>query len=270
MHYENGKNVTDFRMFGTGKLSRRWITYIQMLDSFAQIPLFQNLEPAQIDLLKPLFENFSCAAETLIFAQKTPAVYLYLILKGTILIQYKPYDGPPIIITRLSEGDVFGWSAAVGSPYYTSSAVSNSELKAFRIRGTALRNLVREHPETGQSILDLLAQFVSPRWKNAHTQVQSILENNLITEETMKEKRMETAKFESEQTQLRALLERLSAYVEQFHGGTVEFVSFDGENLKVRLGGACLDCPLQPSTLHGWVAGTVHQFFPNIKVVEEK
>jgi Fe-S cluster biogenesis protein NfuA len=70
--------------------------------------------------------------------------------------------------------------------------------------------------------------------------------------------------------QLRALVDKLSAYVEQFHGGTVEFVSFDGKHLRVRLGGACLNCPLLPSTLHGWVAGTVHQFFPDVEVVEEK
>lgn len=75
---------------------------------------------------------------------------------------------------------------------------------------------------------------------------------------------------QSQETQLRALLDRLSAYVEQFHGGTVEFVSLEEHVLKVRLGGACLDCPLLPSTLHGWVAGTVHQFFPDVTVVEEK
>jgi Fe-S cluster biogenesis protein NfuA len=38
----------------------------------------------------------------------------------------------------------------------------------------------------------------------------------------------------------------------------------------VHLGGACLGCPLSPVTLRGWVAGTVHQFFPDIEVVEEK
>lgn len=67
--------------------------------------------------------------------------------------------------------------------------------------------------------------------------------------------------------QVRNLVEKISAYVEQFHGGAVEFVSFDGNRLKVRLGGACLGCPLSPSTLHGWVAGTVHQFFPDVQVV---
>jgi Fe-S cluster biogenesis protein NfuA len=67
--------------------------------------------------------------------------------------------------------------------------------------------------------------------------------------------------------QLKSLIAQVSAYIEQFHGGSVEFVSFDGSKLEVRLGGACLGCPLLPSTLHGWVAGTVHQFFPDVEVV---
>jgi len=70
--------------------------------------------------------------------------------------------------------------------------------------------------------------------------------------------------------QVKSLVSQISAYVEQFHGGSVEFVSFDGSKLEVRLGGACLGCPLSPSTLQGWVAGTVHQFFPNVQVVEVK
>jgi Fe-S cluster biogenesis protein NfuA len=69
--------------------------------------------------------------------------------------------------------------------------------------------------------------------------------------------------------QMKALVEQLSAYIETFHGGAAEYVSFDGKVLKVRLGGACLGCPLSPSTLHGWVEGTVRQFFPDIEKVEE-
>lgn len=60
--------------------------------------------------------------------------------------------------------------------------------QALRIRGTDLQKLVAKHPETGQPILDLLARFVSSRWKNAHTQVQSILEKKLTTTENQKEK----------------------------------------------------------------------------------
>lgn len=66
--------------------------------------------------------------------------------------------------------------------------------------------------------------------------------------------------------QIKGLVEQLSAYVEQYHGGSVEFVGFDGKIVQVRLGGACLGCPLSPATLHGWIAGTIHQFFPDVEI----
>ena len=67
---------------------------------------------------------------------------------------------------------------------------------------------------------------------------------------------------------VKALLENISAYIEHFHGGSVQMVSLEEDVLKVRLGGACLGCPLTPNTLHGWVEGTVRQFFPDIERVE--
>jgi Fe-S cluster biogenesis protein NfuA len=67
---------------------------------------------------------------------------------------------------------------------------------------------------------------------------------------------------------LQGLVESLSAYIEQYHGGAVRYLGVEGNILKVRLEGACLGCPLSPSTLHGWVEGTVKQFFPEIERVE--
>ncbi len=66
---------------------------------------------------------------------------------------------------------------------------------------------------------------------------------------------------------MQALIDQLSAYIEQFHGGKVDLISFDGKNVVVRLGGACLGCPLSPNTLHGWVEGTIRQFFPEVETI---
>lgn len=63
-----------------------------------------------------------------------------------------------------------------------------------------------------------------------------------------------------------ALIDQLSAYIEQYHDGSVAFDHMEGNTVYVRLGGACEDCPLSLATLQGWVAGTLRQFFPDIKV----
>jgi Fe-S cluster biogenesis protein NfuA len=65
---------------------------------------------------------------------------------------------------------------------------------------------------------------------------------------------------------LENLIENLSSYIEYYHGGWCKLVSFDGRVARVELGGACEGCPLSLNTLHGWIAGTVRQFFPDIAV----
>ena len=72
----------------------------------------------------------------------------------------------------------------------------------------------------------------------------------------------------SVEERLQALIESLDSYINAYHGGSVQMVNFDGKILQVRLGGACKGCTLSPSTLNGWVAGTVRQFFPEIERVE--
>jgi len=149
-----------------------------MTESLPYIPLFQDLDSTQIDLLKPLFEQYTCPANTVVFEQDAPATYLYLLIKGEVAIRYKPYDGPTITLTRLRVGDVFGWSAVVGSPHYTSSIISESEVEAIRIRGDHLLKLSSDAPETGKVVMDRLARVVSPRWGNAQAQVQSLLNSD--------------------------------------------------------------------------------------------
>ena len=70
-----------------------------------------------------------------------------------------------------------------------------------------------------------------------------------------------------DEARMHALVAQLSAYIEQYHGGWVRFVSFDDDVLKVQMGGACDGCSLSQMTLHGWIKGTVSQFFPDIKDV---
>lgn len=71
----------------------------------------------------------------------------------------------------------------------------------------------------------------------------------------------------SKEEKLRELIQSLSAYIEQYHGGSVRMVELQGDVLKVELGGACDGCSLSASTLKGWIGGSVRQFFPEIKEV---
>lgn len=74
---------------------------------------------------------------------------------------------------------------------------------------------------------------------------------------------MEKQKQFTLEEQMRGLTEQLDAYIDTYHGGSVEFVAFENRVVKVRLGKACTDCPMSSNTVKGWIEGTFKQFFPD-------
>jgi CRP-like cAMP-binding protein len=243
-----------------------------MLEQLMRFPLFKDLSSADLKIIAPLFNARTYPEGAIIIEQGERAVCLYLLTQGEVTVRYKPYDGGPINLNRIQAGGVFGWSAVLGNDTYSSSVMCNTACEVLVVCGGDLRELQISHPQTGHIILERLARAVSSRWSNAHRQVKSMINKGVKENDTLPWKGdaavAEPVVTSPKEEQIKVLLEQLSAYIEQFHGGSVEFVSFDGEILRVRLGGACLGCPLSPSTLHGWVQGTVRQFFPEIKTVE--
>lgn len=71
----------------------------------------------------------------------------------------------------------------------------------------------------------------------------------------------------TDQERMQVLIDTLGAYIEYYHGGALELVSFNGDKLVVRMAGACQGCNLQEVTLHGWIEETVRPFFPDLKEV---
>lgn len=238
------------------------------IENLSHLVFFEGLSTADLQLLAPFFSHQNFPAGTTIFDQGDVADFLYLVVNGEVTIRYKPDDGPEMVVTRVPPGGVFGWSAAMGNPVYTSGATCAQDVSTLRIRSLDLRALIDKHPPVGKIILDRLAAVIAERKKRVRANVSAILANGVQPAANGEGTEKMTKVDLKAEIQMKALVEQLSAYIETFHGGSVEYVSFDGEVLKVRLGGACLGCPLSPSTLHGWVEGTVRQFFPDIKSVE--
>lgn len=157
-----------------------------MFKSLESVPLFKDVDNNILQLLEPLFEAYSCTAETVIFEQGDPAHYLYLILDGTVEMRYKPYDGPPLTITNLPQGSIIGWSAVIGNSVYTSGAICKEDCHAIRMRRRDLHNLCAKEPEAGRIILNLLAESVSSRWLDAQSQIQILLNNTVSAKQCAK------------------------------------------------------------------------------------
>ena len=148
-------------------------------DIFDQLPLFEGIIPAQRVLLRQIFTPVDSYANTLLFEQGDPAEFLYLVVVGEVVVNFKPDDGPAITVARVQPGGVVGWSAALGSRAYTSRAECLVYTQMLRVRGTDLRKLCEQNPETGLLILDRLATVIAERLSSTHKQVVALLELGL-------------------------------------------------------------------------------------------
>ncbi len=237
----------------------------------AHIPLFKDLPRSQLDLIEPLLEYGAFDDGVMIFDQGHPAKHLYILLSGEVVVQYKPDDGQMMTVAHIHPGGVFGWSAAMSRRTYTAAVLTVGEVETYRINGKTLRRLCNAYPDLGIAILDRLASIITEPMNNTHAQILAMLrysvKNNHLTESGQEMMEEKTQSYSTKE-QLNGLIEQLDAYISQYHGGSVELVSFDGKVVQVKLGGACEGCPLSPTTLHGWVEGTIRQFFPEVERVE--
>jgi len=147
-----------------------------LLNRFA---LIEGFTEDQINLLHPLIDDVTFVTDQLIFDQGDQANFLYFILEGKVSIRFNPEDGPVLSVAELDEGDVFGWSAAMGSERYTSGAICTEGGIFIQMEGEGLEKLCQEHPETGILILNRLAGVIAQRLRGTHEKVVELLHQGL-------------------------------------------------------------------------------------------
>ena len=130
--------------------------------------LFRGLTPQQRADLAPLLSHLTFQDGETIFAQDDPAETVYVLEYGQVELRFQPGDGKLLVIATINQGNVFGWSAALGRSHYTSSAVCVVKSRALAIDGEKLRALIRAQPEFS-ILLGRMARTVAGRRADAQT-----------------------------------------------------------------------------------------------------
>lgn len=148
-------------------------------DLVKKFALIEGFSEEQVEVLRPIIEDVEFKTNQVIFQQGEIAEHLYFVIDGTVSIRFKPEDGPVLTVAEVDQGDVFGWSSALGSQSYTSSAICTESGLFIRLDGGDLKTLCQEHPETGILILNRLAGVIAQRLRGTHEQVVELLHRGL-------------------------------------------------------------------------------------------
>lgn len=149
--------------------------FSMLKQDFSDLSIFQGLDQGELRLIDPLIELCAFEKDVKIFDQGQMATFLFILLKGEVLVRFKPYDGPELTVARILPGGVFGWSAAMGHSSYTSGAIATADSEVARIRGDRLHQLCQDHPEIGVVILERLAGVIAERLRSTYNQILTIL-----------------------------------------------------------------------------------------------
>ena len=150
-----------------------------MLEPLSHFPLFMDLAKTDLEIIAPLFHPHAYPAGATIIEQGEKADCLFLLAKGDVRIRYKPYDGETITLTHVHAGGVFGWSAVLGNPVYSSSVVCATACETFAVKSSDLHMLEINNETTARAVLDRIANAVSTRWEKSQSQVRSMLEKGV-------------------------------------------------------------------------------------------
>jgi CRP-like cAMP-binding protein len=162
------------------KTQTAFINIVTMFrQDYARFSIFAGLSGDQINQLSPFMVECHFCKDQVIFDQGQPAEYLFILLSGEVVIDYKPYDGPPLTVAHIKPGGVFGWSSALQRDVYTSGAIAHQESLACRLRGADLNEICSLYPDTGKLLLERLASVIARRLRSTHTQVLDILTQSM-------------------------------------------------------------------------------------------
>jgi CRP/FNR family cyclic AMP-dependent transcriptional regulator len=143
------------------------------------LPILKGLDHKSVNLILPLLDPCTFPDQHKVFQQDTVASHFFILLEGEVVVKYKPYDGEELAIARICPEDVFGWSAALGRPKYTSSAYTSTPCVAVRIQVQQLQKFCESNPQLGMILLERLASGIAYRLRSTYDEVLALLTRGL-------------------------------------------------------------------------------------------
>ncbi len=141
---------------------------------------FPGLTAAEVIGLSIIARETSFQRGDCIFQEGDTAHSLYLLLEGwvDVLINTDDQDSRRELMTTLTAGDIFGWSAVVAPYVYTASAVCASPVKAISLNRLELQALFEIDRTLYCTLITKICHVIASRLHATRLQVASLFVAN--------------------------------------------------------------------------------------------
>ena len=133
----------------------------------AKHPFFEGLSERHLELLLEDAMEVILKPGELAFSEGSPANRFYLIQHGDIAIESRNQqygsEGAPVLIDKLSDGDVLGWSWMFPPFSWHFDARPLTTVRAIFFYGTRLRERCEKDPTLGYALMKRAAEIAIHR-----------------------------------------------------------------------------------------------------------
>lgn len=118
-----------------------------MADLLATVPVFENLEPGDLERVAAVAVPRSFAPNHIIFREGDESDTCYVVSRGRARAIREHSDGRTISLAHFGPGDIFGELAMFDAERRSATLETLDQLEAVAILGSDMRRLIREHPD---------------------------------------------------------------------------------------------------------------------------
>jgi CRP-like cAMP-binding protein len=139
-------------------------------DLFREVPLFADLDKADIESLIAVATRRKFPKDSVIFFEHDPGDSLFMILTGRVKVTILSDDGREIILSVLGEKDFFGEMSLLDNEPRSATAIAMEDTEVVILHQREFLSIVERRPR----ILVLLLAVLSSRLRKANHQIGSL------------------------------------------------------------------------------------------------
>lgn len=136
----------------------------------AEMPLFRDLAPEQLERLNHLLRRKTFPAGTNIITAEQPGEVVYILLSGTVKIHVEQADGADVIIAFGGPGDIEGEMSLLDDVARSANIVTQEETTVLWVDRMTFQECLRTIPPMNYNLLRIL----SGRLRVANERIQAL------------------------------------------------------------------------------------------------
>lgn len=132
-----------------------------------KVDLFRGLSFENLTTISRIAEPESFKPGSVIFCQKTPGDFLYVVVEGSVKIVLETEKGS-IPVTQVPRYGIFEKMAILDKQPQPTTAISDSAVVLLRIGKNDFHDLLRQHPDLGLWLLCSMSDRIRHLQKDRH------------------------------------------------------------------------------------------------------